>query len=64
MTFPVARPRRLRASPTLREVALVLDEGADMVMVKPALAYLDIVRRVRESCTCRWPHTTSAASTA
>ena len=32
----------------LREVALVLDEGADMVMVKPALAYLDVIWRVRE----------------
>ncbi|MBN2525823.1 MAG: porphobilinogen synthase [Deltaproteobacteria bacterium] len=32
----------------LREVELDLDEGADMVMVKPALAYLDIVRRVKE----------------
>jgi porphobilinogen synthase len=33
----------------LREVALDLQEGADMVMVKPALPYLDIVRRVKES---------------
>ncbi len=32
----------------LREVALDVEEGADMVMVKPALAYLDIIRRVRE----------------
>jgi porphobilinogen synthase len=32
----------------LREVALDLDEGADVVMVKPALAYLDIIRRVKE----------------
>ena len=32
----------------LREVALDLAEGADLVMVKPALPYLDIVRRVRE----------------
>jgi porphobilinogen synthase len=32
----------------LREVALDLAEGADMVMVKPALPYLDIVRRVKE----------------
>lgn len=31
-----------------REVALDVDEGADMVMVKPALAYLDIIRRTRE----------------
>lgn len=32
----------------LREVALDVDEGADMVMVKPALPYLDIVRQVRD----------------
>jgi porphobilinogen synthase len=32
----------------LREVALDLAEGADFVMVKPALAYMDIVRRVKE----------------
>jgi len=33
----------------LREVALDLEEGADMVMIKPGLPYLDIVRRVKES---------------
>jgi porphobilinogen synthase len=32
----------------LREVALDIEEGADSVMVKPGLAYLDIVRRVKE----------------
>jgi len=32
----------------LREVALDLEEGADMVMVKPGMPYLDIVRRVKE----------------
>ncbi len=32
----------------LREVQLDIDEGADIVMVKPAMPYLDIVRRVRE----------------
>ncbi|MDH3979476.1 MAG: porphobilinogen synthase [Gammaproteobacteria bacterium] len=32
----------------LREVALDLEEGADMVMVKPGLPYLDIVQRVKE----------------
>src|SRR5690348_5357765 len=32
----------------LREVALDIDEGADMVMVKPAMPYLDIVRRVKD----------------
>jgi porphobilinogen synthase len=32
----------------LREVALDIQEGADMVMVKPALAYLDIIHRVKK----------------
>ena len=36
------------AREALKEVALDLEEGADMVMVKPALPYLDILRRVRE----------------
>ena len=33
----------------MREVALDLEQGADMVMVKPGLPYLDIVRRVKDS---------------
>lgn len=33
----------------LREVALDLREGADMIMVKPALAYLDVLTRVRDN---------------
>jgi porphobilinogen synthase len=33
----------------LREIALDLEEGADMVMVKPGIPYLDIVRRVRDT---------------
>ena len=33
----------------LREVRLDLDEGADMVMVKPGLPYLDVVRRVKDT---------------
>ena len=33
----------------LREVALDIAEGADMVMVKPGLAYLDIIRRVKDA---------------
>ena len=32
----------------LREVALDLDEGADLVMIKPALPYLDIIQRVKD----------------
>jgi porphobilinogen synthase len=35
----------------LREVALDLAEGADMVMIKPALAYLDVIRRVADAVT-------------
>ncbi|HLO09923.1 MAG TPA: porphobilinogen synthase, partial [Desulfobacteria bacterium] len=33
----------------LREVALDVAEGADLVMVKPALAYLDVIYRVRQA---------------
>ena len=33
----------------LREVALDLDEGADMVMVKPGMPYLDVIRRVKDT---------------
>ncbi len=36
------------AREALREVELDVDEGADIVMVKPALAYLDIIRTVRD----------------
>jgi porphobilinogen synthase len=37
------------ADEAIREVALDLAEGADIVMVKPALAYLDIILRVKET---------------
>jgi porphobilinogen synthase len=37
------------AREALREVALDVDEGADIVLVKPALAYLDLVRQVRDT---------------
>jgi porphobilinogen synthase len=33
----------------LREAALDVEEGADMLMVKPALAYLDVIRVVKDS---------------
>jgi porphobilinogen synthase len=36
------------AREALREVELDLEEGADIIMVKPALSYLDIIRRVRD----------------
>jgi porphobilinogen synthase len=36
------------AREALREVELDIEEGADMVMVKPALSYLDVIRRVRD----------------
>src|SRR5256886_8622814 len=41
-------PANLRES--LREIALDLEEGADIVMVKPALPYLDVIRAARERC--------------
>jgi porphobilinogen synthase len=34
----------------LKEAILDIEEGADIIMVKPALSYLDIIRRVREEC--------------
>jgi porphobilinogen synthase len=36
------------AREAMREIELDLDEGADMIMVKPALAYLDIIREARQ----------------
>ncbi len=36
------------ADEALREVRLDVEEGADIVMVKPALAYLDVIRRVKD----------------
>ena len=33
----------------IREVELDIQEGADIVMVKPALAYMDIIRRVKDT---------------
>ena len=38
------------AREALRELWLDVEEGADMVMVKPALPYLDVIRRVRDAC--------------
>jgi porphobilinogen synthase len=38
-----------RVGEALREAELDLDEGADIVMIKPALAYLDIIRRVADA---------------
>lgn len=37
------------AREALKEVALDIDEGTDIVMVKPALAYMDIIRRVKDA---------------
>lgn len=41
------------ADEALREIALDIEEGADMIMVKPALPYLDIIRRAKERFD--WP---------
>ena len=62
----------------LREVELDILEGADMIMVKPGMPYLDIVRRVKDtfglpdigipgaraSIRCSWPRRRMAGSTA
>jgi len=37
------------ADEALREVALDIEEGADIVMVKPALAFSDVIRRVKDA---------------
>lgn len=37
---------------SMREILLDIEEGADMVMIKPALAYLDIIREAREQILC------------
>jgi porphobilinogen synthase len=42
-----ANPRQ-----ALREIELDIEEGADMVMVKPALSYLDIIRQARDRFDC------------
>ena len=39
------------AREALREIEMDLEEGADLIMVKPALAYLDVIRRIRD----QWP---------
>jgi porphobilinogen synthase len=38
------------AREALKEVAMDLEEGADLVMVKPALSYLDVIRQVKDAC--------------
>ncbi len=45
-TYQMDPPNRREA---LREIALDIDEGADIVMVKPGLAYLDILREARDN---------------
>jgi len=40
------------ADEALREVALDLEEGADIVMVKPALPYLDVIHRIKQEFGC------------
>jgi len=47
----------------IREASLDIAEGADMVMVKPALAYMDMIYRVKTSSAIRRSPTTSRAST-
>jgi len=39
------------AQEALKEVALDIAEGADIVMVKPALAYMDIIHRIKQHTT-------------
>ena len=47
----------------LKEIDSDVEEGADIVMVKPAMSYLDIIWQLPSAPTCRWRPTASAAST-
>jgi porphobilinogen synthase len=51
------------AAEAIREVGLDVDEGADIVMVKPALPYLDVIAGCGRSSGSRWPRTRSRGST-
>ena len=51
------------AGDALREILLDVAEGADIVMVKPALPYLDVIAQAAATRRCRSPPTRSAAST-
>ena len=39
---------RRNSDEAMREITLDVEEGADMIMVKPALPYLDVIRRAKE----------------
>jgi len=41
-------PDPANSDEAIREIALDIEEGADMVMVKPGMPYLDIIRRVKD----------------
>ena len=51
------------AREAVHEIELDIAEGADIVMVKPAMGYLDVVRAAADISPCRWPPTRSPAST-
>ena len=37
----------------MREIDMDINEGVDIIMIKPAIPYLDIIYQVRKSTTCR-----------
>jgi porphobilinogen synthase len=47
----------------MREIALDLEEGADMILMKPAMPYLDVIRAARERLACPSAPIRSRAST-
>ena len=47
----------------LKEALLDVEEGADIIMVKPAMSYLDIVREVADTVIFLWRPTVSAENT-
>ena len=61
----ISNGSRRSAGQAIREIELDLAEGADIIMVKPALAYLDIIRQAKTVFpACPWPHTTYRANSA
>ena len=47
----------------MREIELDIEEGADMIMVKPAMPYLDVISERASASICRWRLTRFPANT-
>ena len=54
---------RANVREAMREIELDMEEGADMIMVKPAMPYLDVIAAGAQRFDCRWPPIRYRAST-